>query len=157
MLAATFLSTIIGGQAGEELGWRGFALPRLAASFGLGGASILLGILWATWHLPLFLIEFPGSDTFGQSFPLYALQVTAISVTMAWLWASTRGSLLPVMLFHAAVNNTKDIVPSGDPAASNPWSLSRSHVAWLTALLLWLVAGYCLVRMRKMKLPAVVS
>lgn len=156
MLAATFLSTIVGGQAGEELGWRGFALPRLATRLGLGGASILLGLAWATWHLPLFLIEFPGSDTFGQSFPLYALQVTAISVTMAWLWASTRGSLLPVMILHAAVNNTKDIVPSSDPDATNPWGVSRSPVAWLTVLLLWLVAGYCLRRMRNMKLPAVV-
>lgn len=81
MLAATIFSTAIGGQAGEEIGWRGYALPRLAARLGLARASILLGIIWACWHLPLFFI--PGADTFGESFPVYLLSVTALSV--AWL------------------------------------------------------------------------
>ena len=147
MLAATLVSTLVGGQAGEELGWRGYALPRLAARFGLGAASVLLGVLWACWHLPLFFIA--GTDTAGQSFPLYLLQVTALSVAMAWLYAHTRGSLLPVMLLHAAVNNTKDIVPSAEPNATNSWALSHSPVAWLTVALLWLCAGYFLIWMRK--------
>jgi membrane protease YdiL (CAAX protease family) len=147
MLAATVVSTLVGGQAGEEIGWRGYALPRLAARFGLGGASVLLGVLWAGWHLPLFF--FPGADTAGQSFPLYLLQVTAMSVAMAWLYANTRGSLLPVMLMHAAVNNSKDIVPSAELNATNPWALSHSFVAWLTVAVLWLCAGNFLVRMRK--------
>lgn len=151
MLGATLFSTLVGGQAGEELGWRGFALPRLAERLGLGGASVLLGVIWAVWHLPLFF--FPAGDTYNQSFPLYLLQVTALSVVMAWVYANTRGSLLPVMLLHAAVNNTKDIVPSADPGATNPWALSRSGVGWLTVGLLWLVAGYCLVRMREIRGP----
>ncbi len=152
MLAATIGSTLVGGQAGEEIGWRGYALPRLAARFGLGGGSVLLGVVWASWHLPFFFI--PGADTFGQSFPLYLLQVTALSVAMAWLYANTRGSLLPVMLMHAAVNNTKDIVPSAEPNATNPWALSHSLVAWLTVALLSLCAGYFLLRMRKTPHPA---
>ncbi len=147
MLAATIGSTLVGGQAGEEIGWRGYALPRLAARFGLGGASVLLGVLWALWHLPLFFVS--ESDTSGQSFPLYLLQVTALSVAMAWLYANTRGSLLPVMLMHAAVNNTKDIVPSAEPNATNAWALSHSLVAWLTLAVLSLCAGYFLNRMRK--------
>jgi membrane protease YdiL (CAAX protease family) len=153
MLAATFASVLIGGQAGEEIGWRGYALPRMAARLGLGGASILLGVLWALWHLPLFFVR--GADTFGQSFPLYLLQVTALSVALAWLWAKTRGSLLVVMLLHAAVNNTKDIVPSADLVAGSPWGLGHSMVGWLTVALLWLCAGYFLVRMRHMPLPRV--
>ena len=147
MLAATFGSTLVGGQTGEEIGWRGYALPRLAARFGLGGGSVLLGVLWAVWHLPFFFIS--AADTFGQSFPLYLLEVTALSVAMAWLYANTRGSLLPVMLMHAAVNNTKDIVPSAEPNPTNPWALSHSLVAWLTVVVLWLCAGYFLLRMRK--------
>lgn len=145
MLAATLGSTLIGGQAGEEIGWRGYALPRLAERFGLGAGSVLLGVVWAVWHLPLFFV--PAAETSGQSFPLYLLQVTALSVAMAWLYANTRGSLLPVMLLHAAVNNTKDIVPSAEANATNPWALSHSLVAWLTVAALWLCAGYFLLRM----------
>lgn len=152
MLAAAVGSTLIGGQAGEELGWRGYALPRLAERFGIGPASILLGMVWAVWHLPLFFA--PVGDTFGQSFPLYLLQVVAISVAMAWLYSNTRGSLLPVMFLHAAVNNTKDIVPSADVGATNPWALSHSPVAWLTVMLLWFCAAYFLARMRKLPVPA---
>jgi membrane protease YdiL (CAAX protease family) len=148
MFAATLGSVLVGGQAGEEVGWRGYALPRLAARFGLGGGSVLLGVLWAVWHLPLFFV--PEVDTWGQSFPLYLVQVTALSVTMGWLYANTRGSLVPVMLLHSAVNNTKDIVPSAEPNAANPWALSHSLVARLTVALLWLCAGYFLFRMRKL-------
>jgi membrane protease YdiL (CAAX protease family) len=77
------------------------------------------------------------------------LQVTALSVIMAWLFAKTHGSLLPVMLLHAAVNNTKDIVPSAEAHATNPWSLSQSPVAWLTVALLSLCAGYFLLQIRR--------
>jgi len=136
-------------QAGEEVGWRGYALPRLSKHIGLGPASVILGIIWASWHLPLFF--FPAADTLGQSFPLYLLQVTAVSIAMAWLYWRTGGSLLLVMLLHAAVNNTKDIVPSADLYATNPWGLSHSLVGWLTVALLWIAAAYFLFRMRKIK------
>lgn len=132
-------------QAGEEIGWRGYALPRLTARFGLPLASIILGLIWAAWHLPQFFIR--EADTYRQSFVVYALQVTALSVAMAWLYAKTNGSLLLVMLMHAAVNNTKDIVPSGMTAGNGLFSLNSSLVAWLTATLLWIVAGHFLARM----------
>ena len=102
MLGAILVSTWV--QAGEELGWRGYALPRLATHLGLGGASVLLGVIWALWHLPLFFLHGSGSD--GQSFPIYLLHVTALSVAMSWLYWKTGGSLLLVMVMHASVNNT---------------------------------------------------
>lgn len=143
MAAVIVTSTWV--QAGEEIGWRGYALPRMAERIGLAPASLLLGVIWAVWHLPLFF--FPESDTFGQSFPVYLLQVVALSVAMAWLYWKTGGSLLLVMVMHAAINNTKDIVPSAVSAATNPWALSSSPVAWLTLAFLWLGAAYFLVRM----------
>lgn len=146
LLATTLIPVVVFGQAGEELGWRGFALPRLAARFGLARASVVLGIIWAAWHLPLFFI--PGTDTTGQSFPLYLLQVIALSVAIAWLFDRTGGSLLLTMLLHAAVNNTKDIVPSAVEHATDPFALSTSLVAWLTVGLLWTCAAYFLLRMR---------
>ena len=136
------------GQAGEEIGWRGWALPRLAERLGLGGAAILLGVIWAVWHLPLFW--YPAGNTQGQSFPLYLAQVTALSVTFAWLYAHTGGSLLLTMLLHGAVNQSLGIVPSATPGATQPFTLHASLVGWLTALLLWIVAAVQLVRMPRL-------
>ncbi|HKC81443.1 MAG TPA: type II CAAX endopeptidase family protein [Gemmatimonadaceae bacterium] len=145
MVAAILLSTLVFSQAGEELGWRGYALPRLGARIGLGAASLVIGVMWAVWHLPLFFI--PGIETTGQSFPLYALGVIALSVAIAWLYANTNGSLFLTMLMHSAINNTKDIVPTGARPPGNPFSLSASLMGWITAALLWICAAYLLLRL----------
>lgn len=134
-------------QAGEEVGWRWYALPRLAQRLGPGGASILVGVVWALWHLPLFFL--PDSGSTGQSFPVYLLQTTALSVTMAWLYWKTEGSLLLVMLLHASVNNTTGIVPSAVAGAAAPLTLRGSLVAWATVGLLWAVAIPLLASMRR--------
>jgi membrane protease YdiL (CAAX protease family) len=144
ILVAILLSTPV--QAGEEIGWRGYALPRLAAHLGLARASIVLGVIWACWHLPFFFV--PGIDKSGQSFPVYLLQVTALSAAAAWLYWRTNRSLLLVMLMHSAGNQTIGIVPSSVPNAANPFAISTSLVAWLTVALLWMGAGCFLVRMR---------
>ncbi|MDP3718034.1 MAG: CPBP family intramembrane metalloprotease [Acidobacteriota bacterium] len=145
MLGGILLSTWT--QAGEELGWRGYALPRLATHLGLGGASVLLGVVWALWHLPLFFLQGSGSD--GQSFPIYLLHVTALSVAMAWLYWRAQGSLLLVMVMHASVNNTTGIVPAAVPDAANPMSLEGSLVAWATVGVSLVIAALLLVRMRR--------
>jgi membrane protease YdiL (CAAX protease family) len=79
---------------------------------------------------------------------VYLLQVTAVSVVMAWLYWRTGRALLLVMLFHAAGNNTKDIVPSAVAEPTTAWTLHASPVAWTTVALLWLVSGLLLIRMR---------
>jgi membrane protease YdiL (CAAX protease family) len=145
IVVAIVISTPV--QAGEEIGWRGYALPRLAARFGFARASVLLGVIWAVWHLPIFFV--PGVDNYGQSFPVFLLEVPAMSVAITWLYAHTKGSLPLVMLMHSAVNQTIGIVPSAVPGATNPFALSPSLVAWLTAALLWIPAVYFLVRMPK--------
>jgi membrane protease YdiL (CAAX protease family) len=152
MVAAVIGSMLIFGQSGEEVGWRGYALPRLAARIGLGPASIVIGIMWATWHLPLFFI--PGADTSGQSFPVYLLSVTAISVAIAWLYERTHGSLFLTMLMHSAINNTKDIVPSIGPKPTSAFAVSASSIGWLTTGLLWLCAGYFLFQMKRKTAPS---
>jgi membrane protease YdiL (CAAX protease family) len=151
LIAATLFSTVVGGQAGEEIGWRGYALPRLAARLGLGGASLVLGVIWALWHLPVFYLR--GADTFGQSFPAYLLQVVAMSVAMAWLYGRTNGSLTLTMLMHAAINNTKDIVPSVARAPANPLRPEASLTSWLGLAVLWAIALALLVRMRRAASP----
>ena len=105
----------------------------------------MLGVIWACWHLPQFFIS--GNDTSAQSFPVFLLEVTALSVVLAWLYARANGSVLLPMLLHSAVNESKDIVPSVVGGATNPLALSSSLVAWLTVLVLWMGAAYFLVRM----------
>ena len=151
VVAAVLFSTPF--QAGEEIGWRGYALPRMAARFGLSWASVLLGVIWAGWHLPQFFIR--EADTYHQAFLVWALQVTALSVAFAWLYIRTNRSLLLPMLLHSAINNSKDVVPSamsGAPPGILAWK--ASCVAWIGITLLWICAGYFLVRMSKMKAPA---
>ena len=91
---------LIGGGVDEEMGWRGYALPRLQALYDPVGANLILGVLWTCWHLPLFFV---GSDVFARSpFALYLLETTAISFVLGWLYNSTGGSLLLAVLGHTA-------------------------------------------------------
>jgi membrane protease YdiL (CAAX protease family) len=138
-------------QAGEEIGWRAYALPRLAHRIGLAWASFLIGVVWAAWHLPGFFM--PEFANYGQSFPLFIAGVIPMSVAMAWLYWRTNGSLLLTMLMHAAVNNTTGIVPSTTPSATDPMAVSTSLVAWLTVGLMWLTAACLLIQMRGATLP----
>ena len=62
----------------------------------------LLGLLHASWHLPLFIV--PGHVLHGQSFPVYVIFGMALSVAFGWLYANTGGSLLLAMLMHSAWN-----------------------------------------------------
>jgi membrane protease YdiL (CAAX protease family) len=140
-------------QSGEEIGWRGYALPRLAARLGMGLGSVVLGLLWACWHLPLFYLAVPGNDEYGQSFPVWAAGVTALSVAFAWLYVRSKGSLLLTMLMHSAVNNIPHFVPPVLANTKNVFSLHASPIAWLTTALLWMAAAYFLARMRHIAVP----
>jgi membrane protease YdiL (CAAX protease family) len=146
LLLATAFSTPV--QAGEEIGWRGYALPRLGELIGFPAASLVLGVFWAIWHLPLFMIA--NTDSTGQPIAVFILAVTAVSVAMTWLYLHTNGSLVPVMLMHAAINNTTGIVPSSAPDAPGVFSLHAPGMAWITIGVLWMGAAYFLSRMPPM-------
>lgn len=101
--AFLFLFSILPGSAGgEELGWRGFALPHLQRSRSALAASVVLGLGWGVWHLPLYLT---GADFRPLSlFAPWVLAAVAASVIYTWIYNGTGGSLLIVVLFHAASN-----------------------------------------------------
>jgi membrane protease YdiL (CAAX protease family) len=93
---------------GEELGWRGFALPRLLARYPALGASVVMGAIWALWHLPYALTK--GSAMADN--PLgYLPQMFAASILFTWIFNNTKGSVLLAILFHAAGNVTFNVLP----------------------------------------------
>ena len=124
-----FLLLLIPGIGGtwEEPGWRGYALPQLQMGRSALVASLILGVLWAFWHLPLMIVgEVPWSDI---------LFIIAWTVVFTWLFNNTRGSVLLAMLMHA-MNNTISGSFFG-PMFSGADSVRHS---WLLALLWWVVA-----------------
>lgn len=99
-----------GGPLGEEIGWRGFALPRMQVRYGALRATLILGILWAFWHLPHFLTTAqrggPGSNPsiLYVNFPIFLLMVMSITVIMTWVFNHTKGSLFVSILLHTSIN-----------------------------------------------------
>jgi LPXTG-motif cell wall-anchored protein len=87
---------------GEEIGWRGFALPRLQERLGSLGGTLLLAVLWLGWQAPLFFTI--GTAQVGRSLILYALTLLAWSLIMTWLYNSSGGSILTAVLFHTSAN-----------------------------------------------------
>ncbi len=128
-----------GGPMGEELGWRGFALPRLQQHRNALDASILLGLIWGFWHLPLYFVLGTGQSELlraGTS-PVFAIGgfigwTIGLSVLFTWLFNQTGGSLIVVILFHASVNLVAFLpaaVGSGGPAP-----LLNVVITWLVAI-----------------------
>jgi len=107
LLPILYLSNIfIGGPIAEEFGWRGFALPKLQARIGALYAGLLIGVIWGLWHLPFFIF-LEGASVIGNiPFVWYLPLVTAWSVMFAWIYNNTNGSVLMMILFHAAINTT---------------------------------------------------
>lgn len=95
---------------GEELGWRGFLLPRLQARHNALVSSIIVGIVWGLWHLPLFMLEgMPPTYDMGQAWGVIpallgytAFVVVPYSILFTWMYNNTKGSLLLAFVFHAS-------------------------------------------------------
>jgi membrane protease YdiL (CAAX protease family) len=86
---------------GEEFGWRGYVLPRLQARWSALTSSILVGLLWAGYHLGSYILT--GSHA-GLTFWEYAFRIILLSIMYTWIFNNTKGSVLAVVLFHAASN-----------------------------------------------------
>lgn len=102
-IAANFAVILfLGGPFNEEIGWRGFLLPRLQKRFHPFVSSLILGGIWSFWHLPLFFI--PGTSQYGVSFYLFIISTTWIAIFMTWVFNRTDGSLVFPILFHTGAN-----------------------------------------------------
>lgn len=109
--AGIFLGTLLLTGLAEEIGWRGFALPRLQRDMSALGASLLIGLLWAIWHYnPL------NVPVVRLMLPWHFLLVLNMSILMTFVYNNTKGSLWMVVLFHAVSNFTDWLIPTS-PAA----------------------------------------
>ena len=102
--AAILLAFMIfpGSALGEEIGWRGYALPRLQTRMSALSASLILAPIWALWHLPLWLTGAPGRTPL--IYAGFVVSAFGLSVLLTWVYNSTGGSLLLVVLLHGTIN-----------------------------------------------------
>jgi membrane protease YdiL (CAAX protease family) len=136
----------LGGPLGEELGWRGFALPRLQQHRTALTSSLLLGVVWGLWHLPLYFVAGTGQNEILRSgtSPAFAIAgfvgwTVGLSVLFTWLFNQTGGSLLVVILFHTAVNLAA-FLPTAVGSAGAA-SLLNVLLTWLVAVVVVVVFG----------------
>ncbi|MBY9004033.1 MAG: CPBP family intramembrane metalloprotease [Candidatus Lokiarchaeota archaeon] len=90
--------TLLRGPLSEEAGWRGFALPRLQSKFSALVSSVILAIIWACWHIPLYLVEA------RMPFYIFIALVLVITILMTWAYNNTEGSLIITVMFHFSFN-----------------------------------------------------
>jgi CAAX protease family protein len=119
---------------GEETGWRGFAVARLLRGHSPVSTSLIVALIWAPWHLPLFfLMESFEAFTVGEIVG-WLLGLTAGSILFTWMFAGSGGSVLLVAAWHTAFNFT-----SATPAASGPAAAITSTLVMVVAVVVVIV------------------
>jgi len=121
------------GGAWEEPGWRGYALPRLLERRGALVSSLILGVLWSGWHIPVFLV---GDQHWSD-----LLLVVEVTVVLTWLFRNTLGSVLVAMVFHALNNSV-----SGEYCSQMFHGADSARQSWLLCAVWGGVAAALLVR-----------
>ena len=115
----------------EELGWRGFALPRLQKKYNALTSSLILSIPWLFFHLPLFFKL--GSSQADSSFIAYGVGIIAQTVIFTWMYNNTRGSVLLAVLLHASSNTWTQIFSINSDATNH-------FLAWMMTFTIVIVA-----------------
>lgn len=129
--AGFFVSLFLRGALGEELGLRGFALPYLQARMSPFRASLIIGVLWGAWHLPVLI----GRDLL--SVVAFSLLSIGLAMLFTWLFNGSGGSLIPVLLFHAGQNWEEGFEVLFPSLVGTEWEL----VSTLSLLVVGVVAG----------------
>ena len=128
---------------GEEVGWRGYALPALQARYSALPASLILGVLWTLWHLPVFF----NPDTHYSNLPflLFLAYMVPFAVLITWVFNSAGGSVLMAIFFHAVMNASGELwktIPeySVEPASAAEAVAVNVHTNLMPAIMLWVAA-----------------
>jgi membrane protease YdiL (CAAX protease family) len=122
----------------EELGWRGYALDRLQSKTNALISSLILGIVWSLWHLPLFFIKDTYQYDLGVGSPafwLFIIGVVPLSFSFTWIYNNTHRSTLAVILFHAMVNFTGELIAITERA--DTYSIMLWFIAAVAIIIIW--------------------
>ena len=127
------------GPLGEEGGWRGYLLPKLLGCMGELRASVLLGVIWALWHLPVMAMFMDWRDGTSLAFylPTYIIGLIALSYIFTVVWRLGRGSLVPCIWLHGLVNAIGGLA-FNYRAWNSTWSQEAS--VWHSLIAFWVVA-----------------
>lgn len=122
----------------EELGWRGYVLDRLQEKRSALVSSLILGVVWSLWHLPLFFIQ--GSYQAGLgvgtlAFWLFFIGIVPLSLVFTWIYNNTGRSTLAVILFHSMVNLTGELMALTERA--DTYSIVLWYVAAIGITAIW--------------------
>ena len=123
---------------GEEIGWRGYILPRLQTKFNALTSTLILGLIWGIWHLPKFLSHW-NIIFFGW----FMINILASAVVLTWIYNSTKGSLLLVVIAHAANNTVGMFLPIANTTSNQNLG---AYITWVLlevaeAIVVIVVAG----------------
>ena len=134
---------IFGSLLAEEPGWRGFAQPRLQRRCNALGASIIIGLLWSTWHLWYVILPGGFSNVTGTDALATYLRLTSTAIIYGWMYNGTNGSLLIAMLAHVGHNLAASFIPT-------PPDAGRQHLINAFA---YLVAGVLVILTTRSRAP----
>ncbi len=109
----SFLPLLIIGPLSEEIGWRGYALGKLQTRWNALTSSLIVGLVWALWHLPLFMMVGTSYHDLAIPFVGFLLGMLAVSVLFTWLHNNTAGSIWTAIYFHWLYTYSAQVVASG--------------------------------------------
>jgi membrane protease YdiL (CAAX protease family) len=109
----SFLPLLIIGPLSEEIGWRGYALGRLQTRWNALTSSLIVGLVWALWHLPLFMMVGASQHELGIPFMPLLIELTASSILYTWLYNNTKQSIWSAILLHWLYTYAAQVVYSG--------------------------------------------
>ncbi|WP_193363606.1 type II CAAX endopeptidase family protein [Haloferax sulfurifontis] len=148
LVLVSFLTIALIGGGNEEPGWRGLALPKLQEQYAPVPATVILGVVWALWHLPLLATgttEFHGLASFVELAPTTAvriLNIVGVAFILTWIYNET-GSVLLAILAHTGFNTANstlvplplDVISAGD----------STTILVVTTVAIWVVVAVLLV------------
>ena len=141
-----FLMLLIGGGQ-EEFGWRGYAQEPLQEKIGVIPASLVIGIIWGFWHLPLWFMA--GDLHSAYSFFAFVMMTTSISIMYAWLYNSSGKKLIVALFFHAMNNTAAPLIPFLHGVEGKPETAYWVYAA--VNVILGIIFAYVLIKESKRK------